>query len=63
MRYTWTFFWVFLLIHMTTYVVSSMNGVVYDFMQATIISVVVTILVYILTAILPNEPVKDAHHH
>ena len=63
MRYTWSFFWVFLLIHMATYVVSSMNGAAYDFMQGTIISVVVTILVYIVTAILPNEPVEDAHHH
>ena len=31
MHYTWTFFWVFLLIHMTTYVVSSMGGAAYDF--------------------------------
>lgn len=63
MRYTWTFFWVFLLIHMTTYVVSSMGGATYDFRTATIISVVVTILVYIVGAILPNEPVEDSHHH
>lgn len=63
MRYTWTFFWVFLLIHMTTYVVSSMGGAAYDFMQATIISVIATIFVYIVAAIIPNEPVEDSHQH
>lgn len=63
MRYTWTFFWVFLLIHMTTYVVSSMGGATYDFTQATILSVVATILVYIVAAIIPNEPVEDSHQH
>lgn len=63
MRYTWTFFWVFLLIHMTTYVVSSMSGAIYDFRQATIISVVATILVYVVAAIIPDEPVEDAHQH
>lgn len=63
MRYTWTFFWVFLLIHMATYVVSSMGGALYDFRQATIISVVATILVYVVAAIIPDEPVEDAHQH
>ena len=63
MRYTWTFFWVFLLIHMTTYVVSSMGGAAYDFTQATIIAVVATILIYIVAAIIPNEPVEDTHQH
>lgn len=63
MRYTWTFFWVFLLIHMTTYVVSSMRGASYDFMQATILAVIATILVYIVAAILPDGPVEEAHQH
>lgn len=63
MRYTWTFLWVFLLIHMATYVVSSMKGAAYDFTQATVLSVITTILVYIVAAIIPNEPVEEAHEH
>ncbi|MEH6946084.1 YjzD family protein [Peribacillus asahii] len=62
MSYTWTFFWSFLLIHMTTYVVSSMSGVAYDFTVATILSVIVTVLVIIVASILPNEPVEKSHH-
>ena len=63
MRYTWTFFWVFLLIHMTTYVVSSMGGATYDFILATTLSVIATILIYIVAAIIPDEPVEEAHQH
>ena len=63
MRYTWTFLWVYLLIHMTTYVVSSMGGAAYDFMTATIIAVVATILIFIVAAIIPNEPVEESHQH
>lgn len=63
MRYTWTFFWVFLLIHMTTYVVSSMSGATYDFILATTLSVIATILIYIVAAIIPDEPVEEAHQH
>lgn len=48
---------------MTTYVVSSMGGIAYNFTQATIIAVVATILIYIVAAIIPDEPVEDAHQH
>lgn len=48
---------------MTTYVVSSMSGASYDFRTATILSVIATVLIYIVTAILPNEPAEDTHHH
>lgn len=63
MRFTWSFFWVFLLVHMATYVVSSMGGAAYDFITATTIAVVATILIYIVAAIIPDEPVEDAHQH
>ncbi|TFD99280.1 YjzD family protein [Jeotgalibacillus salarius] len=61
MTYFWTFFWTFLLTHMMAYVVSSMNGVPYEFMTATIISVIVTVLLFILGTIIPKP--QPAEHH
>ncbi|MDR7076627.1 putative PurR-regulated permease PerM [Neobacillus niacini] len=59
MRYFWTFFWAFLLVQMLSYVVSSMTeGGVYDFTSGAIISVGVSILIIIATAVLPNEPAQ-----
>ncbi|MDQ0198168.1 YjzD family protein [Neobacillus ginsengisoli] len=60
MRYFWTFFWSFLLVEMLTYVVSSMIGTAFDFKTGAILSVVVTILVFIVSTLIPNEPVE--HH-
>ncbi|MEH7500800.1 YjzD family protein [Neobacillus drentensis] len=57
MRFFWTFFWSFLLVQMLTYVVSSMTpGATYEFMPAAIASVVVTILIFVAAAVIPNEP-------
>lgn len=57
MRFFWTFFWSFLLVQMLTYVVSSMTpGATYEFMPAAITSVVFTILIFIVAAVIPNEP-------
>ncbi|MEH6905444.1 YjzD family protein [Neobacillus drentensis] len=57
MRFFWTFFWSFLLVQMLTYVVSSMTpGAEYEFMPAVIASVVVTILIFVVTTVIPNEP-------
>nr|WP_285806135.1 YjzD family protein [Rossellomorea marisflavi] len=53
------FFWAFALTEMLTYVVANMSGGKFDFMQGLILSVAVTILAYIVTLILPNEPVED----
>ena len=59
MRYFWTFFWTFLLVQMLSYVVSSMTvGGVFDFKAGAIISVGVSILIIIATAVLPNQPVE-----
>lgn len=63
MRYTWSFFWMFLLVHMATYVVSSMNGIAYNFQTATVLAVIVSLFVYIIAAILPNEPAEGNHEH
>ncbi|MGX6442264.1 YjzD family protein [Neobacillus sp. K501] len=59
MRYFWTFFWTFLLVQMLSYVVSSMTeGAEFTFMPGAIVSFGVTILIYIASAIIPNEPVE-----
>lgn len=47
---------------MLNYVVSSVLGVPFDFVAGAIISVVVSILVFIIAAIIPNEPVAHDHH-
>ncbi|MFB9762634.1 YjzD family protein [Ectobacillus funiculus] len=61
MRLLWTFIWSFLLMQMMSYIISSMTGSTYDFGQATIMSVVVTVLIFIISAILPNEPAGQHH--
>jgi uncharacterized membrane protein len=62
MRYFWTFFWTFLLMQMLTYVVSSMSGASYDLTTGTILAVVTTILIFILSTIIPNEPSEHEAH-
>ena len=62
MRYFMTFFWVFLLMQMITYVVSSMSGNAYEFITGAIISIPVTILICVLPLLIPNEPVDNGHH-
>ncbi|PJN86784.1 YjzD family protein [Bacillus sp. mrc49] len=64
MRYAWTIFWTFLLVHMTVYVVSSMMGVSYDAAQGTILGIAASILILIIPAILPAGPTEeDSHQH
>ena len=63
MQYIITFFWSFLLVTMLNYVVSSVMGVDFNFVAGAVISVVFSILVLIIAAVLPNEPVADADHH
>jgi len=55
----WTFFWTFLLVEMLTYVVSSMTpGSVFDVKMGAIMAVCVTILIFVVSAIIPNDPVE-----
>lgn len=56
MKYFWTFFWTFCLMQMLTYVTSSMIGTAYDLNTGAILAVVATILIFIVPAIIPNEP-------
>ncbi|CAH0344466.1 YjzD family protein [Bacillus sp. CECT 9360] len=62
MRYFMTFFWTLILVHMLTYVVSNMIGTSYDFTTATILGVGATILIMIVPALLPNDPIEKTDH-
>ncbi len=63
MKYLVTFFWTFLLVQMATYVVSSMIGIGFDFQTGSILAVVFTILLFVLSAIIPEGPSeKEAIH-
>lgn len=65
MQYIITFFWSFLLVTMLNYVVSSVLGVSFDFMNGVIVSLVFSVLVIIIAAVIPNEstPEVEAEHH
>jgi hypothetical protein len=43
---------------MLSYVVSSMSGATFDFVSGAIVSVGVTVLIFIASAVIPNEPVS-----
>ncbi|HWL22598.1 MAG TPA: YjzD family protein [Ureibacillus sp.] len=63
MQYIATFIWSFLLVTMLNYVVSSVLGASFDFVTGVIISLVFSVLVIIMSAIIPNEPTPEADHH
>lgn len=65
MQYIITFFWSFLLVSMLNYVVSSVLSVEFNFMNGVIVSLVFSVLVIIIAAIIPNEstPETEAEHH
>ncbi len=62
MKFILTILWSFLLITMLNYVVSSVVAVPFDFLLGAIISVGVSVIIFIVTAIIPNEPVAHEHH-
>ncbi|MBM7664902.1 putative PurR-regulated permease PerM [Solibacillus kalamii] len=67
MQYIITFFWSFLLVSMLNYVVSSVLSVDFNFMNGVIVSLVFSVLVIIIAAIIPNESTPEAEaeaeHH
>lgn len=63
MKYLFTFFWTFLLVQMVTYVVSSMLGEAFNFQTGTILAVVFTILIFVLSAIIPEGPTEKESLH
>ena len=58
-----TFFWSALLVSMLNYVVSSVLGVEFNFMNGLIVSLVFSVLVLIVATIIPNDPVEHTEHH
>lgn len=59
MQYIMTFIWSFLLVTMLNYVVSSINDVPFEFGLGVIVSVVLSVLVFIVSAVLPSESTPD----
>jgi len=63
MQYIVTFIWSFLLVSMLNYVVSAVIGVPFDFQTGAIISVVFSVLIFVIGAVIPNEPTPEAADH
>jgi|GEM_PF-458798 len=62
LKYIFTFIWTFALTHMVMYVTSAMvEGGEYVFSTASILAVAITILILLVAAIIPNEPVQEHH--
>lgn len=63
MKYIMTFLWSFLLVSMLNYVVSSVLGAEFNFNNGAFISVIFAVLVFIISAIIPNEANDTVEHH
>ena len=61
MQYIGTFFWSFLLISLLNYVVSAVQNVPFDFMIGVYISLAVSILIFVISAIIPDQPAAEKH--
>jgi predicted PurR-regulated permease PerM len=62
MKYIMTIFWSVLLVSMLNYVVSSVNNVPFILSHGLIMSILVAIMIFIITAIIPNEPNPTEQH-
>lgn len=58
MRVFWTVFWSLLLINMISYVVANMVGDTYNYMLASTVAIVFSVIVMLIGEALPNEPVE-----
>ena len=63
MQYIVTLLWSVILVSMLNYVVSSVLNVDFIFMNGLIMSIPVAIIIFIIAAIIPNEPSASAEHH
>ncbi|MGO1057969.1 YjzD family protein [Planococcus sp. FY231025] len=61
MQYIGTFVWSFLLISLLNYVVSAVQNVHFDFMLGVYLSLAVSILVFVLGALIPEGPAPEKH--
>lgn len=63
MQYIITFVWAFILVHMINFVLMSLGGGDdLNLAMANVMAVVFAILVLIITAVMPNDPVNQEHH-
>ncbi|TWT04864.1 YjzD family protein [Planomicrobium sp. CPCC 101079] len=61
MRFIGTFLWSFLLISLLNYVVSAVQNVHFDFMNGLYISLVVSVLIFVISSIIPDSPAPEKH--
>ncbi|MBB5179120.1 putative PurR-regulated permease PerM [Planomicrobium koreense] len=61
MQFLGTFFWSFLLISLLNYVVSAVQNVPFDFMVGVYISVAVSVLIFVLSSLIPDGPAPEKH--
>ncbi|WP_102347351.1 YjzD family protein [Bacillus sp. Marseille-P3661] len=62
MRVFWTVFWTFLLSQMLVYVVSSMSGGTYEFMQGVVITVAFSLIIILLGETGQSNEPSGTHH-
>ncbi|WP_342600428.1 YjzD family protein [Psychrobacillus sp. FSL H8-0483] len=62
MKYIMTLIWSVILVSMLNYVVSSVQNVPFEVVNGLIMSVPVAIMIFIISAIIPNDPVASEHH-
>ncbi len=61
MQFLGTFFWSFLLISLLNYVVSAVQNVQFDFMVGVYISLAVSVLIFVLSSLIPEGPAPEKH--
>jgi len=62
MKIIFTLIWSFALVTMLNYVVSSIYNVEFNFTLGAILSVIVSGIIFVLSAIIPNDPVVQEKH-
>lgn len=65
MQYIMTFIWSVMLVSMLNYVVSSVLGADFNFMDGVYLSLAFSVLVFIFTAVIPKKAVgeTEVEHH
>lgn len=61
MQYIGTFFWSALLISLLNYVVSAVQNVDFIFMNGIYMSLVVSVLIIVISKIIPDAPAPEKH--
>ncbi|NCU16590.1 YjzD family protein [Pallidibacillus pasinlerensis] len=59
MRFIATLFWIFLFGHMIAYVGGSILGATYNFTDASILGVGIAVIVYLVSALTPEEQTQQ----